>query len=200
MKMTKKLQNRLSVILCIVLAAALALFTTGCNGKTGSADAQTQQTEETVQAQQETASEEEAAGAAGDDETAPDQEQPQEEATQDENTEAAQDENAEAVDATVVGEGSTVFVFAVVDMEGNETVFEVHTDKETVGEALLDCDLIAGEDSDYGLYVKTVNGVTADYDKDGTYWAFYVNGEYASTGVDSTQVEDGAAYMFKIEK
>ena len=61
-------------------------------------------------------------------------------------------------------------------------------------------DLIAGDESEYGLYVKTVNGVTADYDKDRTYWAFYVNGEYANTGVDSTPVEDGAVYSFRIEK
>ena len=41
---------------------------------------------------------------------------------------------------------------------------------------------------------------TADYDVDQTYWAFYVNGEYASTGVDSTKIEEGAAYSFKVEK
>ena len=69
-----------------------------------------------------------------------------------------------------------------------------------MGEALLDQELIAGEDSDYGLYVKTVNGITVDYDTDGSYWAFYVNGEYASSGVDSTPVADGDTYSFKVEK
>ena len=59
--------------------------------------------------------------------------------------------------------------------------------------------LIAGEDSDYGLYVKTVNGVTVDYDTDGKYWAFYVDGEYAATGVDSTDITAGATYTFKAE-
>lgn len=49
----------------------------------------------------------------------------------------------------------------------------------TVGKALLDQGVIAGEDSSYGLYVKTVNGTTLDYDTDGMYWAFYINGEYA---------------------
>ena len=48
--------------------------------------------------------------------------------------------------------------------------------------------------------MKTVNGVTADYDKDGTYWAFYINGEYAMSGVDTTAVEEGATYAFKVEK
>lgn len=103
-------------------------------------------------------------------------------------------------EATVLGEGNIKFSLTVVDQDGNETDFQILTDKETVGEALLDVDLIAGDESEYGLYVKTVNGVTADYDKDKTYWAFYVNGEYANTGVDSTPVEDGAVYSFRIEK
>lgn len=100
----------------------------------------------------------------------------------------------------VLGEGQTKFSFVVVDKDGNETAFEIHTDKETVGDALLDVELIEGETSEYGLYVKTVNGITADYDVDQTYWAFYVNGEYATAGVDSTTVEDGATYSFKVEK
>ena len=103
-------------------------------------------------------------------------------------------------ETTVLGQGNIKFTLAVVDQDGNETDFQILTDKETVGEALLDVDLIAGDESEYGLYVKTVNGVTADYDKDKTYWAFYVNGEYANTGVDSTPVEDGAVYSFRIEK
>ena len=101
---------------------------------------------------------------------------------------------------TVLGEGQTKFAFVVVDKDGNETSFEIHTDKTTVGDALLEVDLIAGETSEYGLYVKTVNGITADYDVDQTYWAFYVNGEYATAGVDSTTIEEGATYSFKVEK
>lgn len=102
-------------------------------------------------------------------------------------------------EGNVLGEGATQFDFVVVDKDGNETEFEIHTDKETVGEALQDVELIAGEDSEFGLYVKTVNGITADYDTDGTYWAFYVNGEYASTGVDSTVITEGDVYSFKVE-
>ena len=104
-----------------------------------------------------------------------------------------------AADGSVLGEGKTQFHFSVVDQEGNETAFEIHTDKETVGEALLELGLIAGDESEYGLYVKTVNGITADYDKDGVYWAFYVNGEYAQTGVESTSITEGNSYSFKVE-
>lgn len=110
-----------------------------------------------------------------------------------------QKNDAEQADVQVVGEGSTVFPFTVTDKDGNETKFEVHTDKTVVGEALLELGLVEGEDGDYGLYVKTVNGITADYDKDGVYWAFYVNDEYAQAGVDATDIKEGDSYAFKVE-
>lgn len=102
--------------------------------------------------------------------------------------------------ATVLGEGSTSFSFAVTDPEGNTAAFEIHTDKGTVGEALSELGLIDGDDSEYGLYVKTVNGITVDYDTDGKYWAFYVDGEYATAGVDATPITEGSSYSFKAEK
>ena len=101
--------------------------------------------------------------------------------------------------ATVLGEGETVFDFTVMDADGKTAAFEIHTDKQTVGEALLEVGLIAGEESQYGLYVKTVNGVTLDYEKDGKYWAFYENGNYALAGVDSTTIAADTGYMFKAE-
>ncbi|MBD5551607.1 MAG: DUF4430 domain-containing protein [Lachnospiraceae bacterium] len=102
-------------------------------------------------------------------------------------------------DSGQIGEGSTVFSFTVADQDGNETQYEVHTDKETVGEALLELGMIDGDESEYGLYVKTVDGITADYDTDGVYWAFYINDEYALTGVDSTNITEGDRYSFRIE-
>lgn len=108
--------------------------------------------------------------------------------------------SAETSGGTVsMGEGETMFLFNVVDPEGKESHFEIHTDEKTVGAALLSLGLIAGEDSEYGLYVKTVNGVTADYEKDQTYWSFYIDGEYAQTGVDMTAVNDGSIYKLAIE-
>lgn len=105
----------------------------------------------------------------------------------------------ESVQKTVVGEGKTVFEFSVTHLDGKTAAFEVHTDKKTVGEALLDAELIAGEDGQYGLYVKSVDGETLDYDKDGKYWAFYENGSYAAKGVDQTEITDGVRYEFKAE-
>ena len=52
----------------------------------------------------------------------------------------------------------------------------------------------------YGLYIKSVNGIVADYDVDATYWAFYINGEYAMTGVEMTPIAEGDSYLLKVEK
>ena len=138
----------LSLILCIVLVAATALFTTGCGDNKNN------------------------------------QEEPQ---------------NSQ-VEVKELGEGENSFDFVVKDIDGNETKFLIHTDKNVVGDALIELGLIEGEDSQYGLYVKKVNGIVADYDKDQTYWAFYVDSEYAMSGVDATQIEEGKVYSFVVSK
>ena len=100
----------------------------------------------------------------------------------------------------ILGEGQKNFNFDVTFADGNIKHYVINTDKETVGDALLELDIISGDESQYGLYVKSVDGQVADFDKDGTYWAFYINGQYASTGVDSTNIENGATYELKVEK
>lgn len=103
-------------------------------------------------------------------------------------------------DGATVGKGATAFTVEVAQLDGTSITFTVNTDKATVGEALLELGIVAGDDTEYGLYVKTVNGVTLDFDTDGAYWAFYINGEYAMTGVDATNIEAGATYALKAEK
>ena len=93
----------------------------------------------------------------------------------------------------------TSFTVVTTDLSGKETTHKIKTDAATVGEALIEEGLIKGHTTDYGLYVDEVNGIALDWDKDGKYWAFYINGEYAQTGVDTTNVEDGAVYTFKPE-
>ncbi|MBQ7014545.1 MAG: DUF4430 domain-containing protein [Clostridia bacterium] len=146
-----KFTRSLSLVLSVVLVAAMALFAVGCNDN------------------------------------------------QNENLDYQGTTNLIENDS-VLGEGEKSFTFTVVDGEGNEVSCEVKTDKTVVGDALLELGLIAGEAGAYGLYVKTVNGITADYDVDGSYWAFYIDGEYAMSGVDTTDITDGAVYMLKVEK
>jgi hypothetical protein len=108
-------------------------------------------------------------------------------------------ENATYLKDMEFGEGSKTVVVEVKVGEQAIT-FTVKTDKDTVGAALLEHNLIAGDEGQFGLYIKTVNGITADYDVDQSYWAFYINGEYAMTGVDGTKITEGEAYKLEYTK
>ena len=102
-------------------------------------------------------------------------------------------------DGATVGEGETVFPLTITDAEGASITITVKTDEETVGTARQNCGLVEGEDSEYGLYIKTVNGTTLDYDEDGMYWGFYVDGVYAVKSADQTEIASGKAFELKAE-
>ena len=94
---------------------------------------------------------------------------------------------------TELGEGEKTVTVKVV-AEEQELTFTIHTDKATLGEALLEHELIAGDQGPYGLYVKKVNGIVADYDVDQTYWSLTKNGEMMMVGVDGAEIADGEQY------
>ena len=81
-----------------------------------------------------------------------------------------------------------------VKVDDKSVTFTIKTDAKTLGDALLEHDLIAGESGAYGLYVKTVNGILADYDVDQSYWAFYENGDMMMTGADGEDIFGGEHY------
>ena len=113
------------------------------------------------------------------------------------NTEPTETPDLSQLPATVIGEGETVFYFIAVDLEGQMTKYEVHTNETTVGAALLGVELIAGDSGPYGLYVKTVNGVTLDWDTHGKYWSLLIEGEYSMNGVDTVEIVPGTTYTFQ---
>lgn len=107
--------------------------------------------------------------------------------------------DADYLNDTEFGDGAKTAVVKV-KVEEQSVTFTIHTDKKTVGEALLEHKLISGEDDQYGMYIKAVNGITADYDKDKSYWAFYADGEYASSGVDTTTIDEKVTYSLEYTK
>lgn len=91
---------------------------------------------------------------------------------------------------TEFGNGDKTVTLEVIALDKSVT-FTIHSDKDTLGEALIEHNLIEGEQGAYGLYVKKANGITADYDKDQSYWGFNKDGESMMTGVDGTVFKDG---------
>jgi len=111
------------------------------------------------------------------------------------NTETVSDlwDNAVYTADTEFGSGEKTVVVTLTVNE-NSVKFTLKTDKDTLGDALTEHKLIDGEKGAYGLYVKKVNGITADYDVDKSYWSFTKEGEYMNTGVDGVKIKDGEKY------
>ena len=91
--------------------------------------------------------------------------------------------------------GSKTVTVQVVHADGTTKDFTLHTDAETLGQALVeDKELgVEGEDSDYGLFITTVDGETASND-DQTFWLISQDGTALEIGADSQPVADGEHY------
>lgn len=100
---------------------------------------------------------------------------------------------------TELGEGKTT-VKIEVKAEDKSVTITVHTDKDNLGAALTENKLVEGDQSEYGLYIKVVNGIKADYDTDKAYWAISKDGEMTPTGADSTKIADGEHYELTYTK
>ena len=101
--------------------------------------------------------------------------------------------NAIYKEDTELGNGQKEVLVEVVTPEKSIT-FTIHSDKKMLGEALTEHKLIEGEQGAYGLYIKKVNGILADYDINQTYWGFNKNGESMMTGVDQEEFKGGEHY------
>ena len=95
-----------------------------------------------------------------------------------------------------IGKGTKTFTMTVTDAEQKEYELVIHTDKQTVGEALSEYELADISDG----FLTAILGMEASWEKDKAYWAFYINGEFAMTGVNDTDIEDGGKYALVYTK
>jgi len=100
--------------------------------------------------------------------------------------------------------GSKSVSIEVVDNNGGSKVYKTKTDAEYLSQVMEELAKqgdfsYQGDQSDYGIYINTINGVTADSNADGAYWAIYVNGEYGMYGADSQPVADQDAFKLAYE-
>ena len=97
-------------------------------------------------------------------------------------------------------QGAKGYTLEVIHADGSIKTFELRTDEEYLGPALLAEGIIAGEQSQYGLTIITVDGEDAVWEKDNAYWSIVVNGEYGMNGVDTTPVYDGDVFQLVYTK
>ena len=97
--------------------------------------------------------------------------------------------------------GAATISVTVTHGDGTSKVFNIETrEGATLRSALESVDLISGDEGQYGLYVKIVDGERADYDADGAFWGFYQDGQYMMDSVDLAKVKDGDAFEIRYEK
>jgi len=91
------------------------------------------------------------------------------------------------------GEGAKT-AYVEVKAGDKSITFTLKTDKENLADALLEHKLIEGDDSQFGLYIKKVNGILADYDINQSYWSLCKDGEALLSGASDTKISDGEHY------
>lgn len=87
-------------------------------------------------------------------------------------------------------QGAKGIVVDVVLADGSTKTHELHTDEEYLRGALEAEGMVEGSESEYGLFVTSVDGVAAD-DAKQEWWCFTKDGETLMTGVDTTPIADG---------
>lgn len=102
----------------------------------------------------------------------------------------------------VPAEGAKAITIEVVS-KTETTVYELKTDADYLRQAMEEAAeeglTFSGSESEYGMYVETVNGETADFAADGAYWSFYVNDGYCNYGIDTQPVNNGDAFKIVYE-
>ena len=94
--------------------------------------------------------------------------------------------------------GNTVsgchFTVIVVHSDKAEKTFTYTAPEGKLGTFLEAEGLIAGEGD--GMF-HTVDGEKTDWNVNQSYWAFYLNGEYAMSGIYDTDIVDGTVYKLE---
>jgi len=95
-------------------------------------------------------------------------------------------------------DGTKSFTVEVVHKDGSVKTFQYTTDAQFLGDYLVEQGLVEIGDADEGMF-HYVDGESAIYEVDVAYWAFYIGGEYATTGLFTTPIADGVTYELRWE-
>ena len=98
--------------------------------------------------------------------------------------------------------GSKSVTLEVISSAAEKTTYTLKTDAEYLSEAMDAAEGLTytAEEGPYGLSVSSVNGETADFNADGAYWGFFVNGEYCNYGISQQPVHDGDVFTIAYTK
>ena len=90
-------------------------------------------------------------------------------------------------------QGGKTITIEVVHKDESKKTFTCKTDEEYLAGALVAEGIVEDDPFETGMFFS-VDGETADYERDKSYWAVYQDGEYAQLGITELPVQDGGVY------
>lgn len=171
--------------LLVAILCALSLTLTACDNKTTS-DSNPSSVTSTTENSSESpnSSKESSAETLNSDESSVDSES---------STNGSVWDSAKYKEDTELGQGAVTVKIEVTAAEKTVTL-TVKTDETNLEKLLVANELVEGDESEFGLYIKVVNGIRADYDLDHAYWAIEKDGAPTPTGANGITVADGETY------
>ena len=92
---------------------------------------------------------------------------------------------------------SVKITLLVTRPDGTKRTYEYATEKKTLGEALRDSGLVKYDS--VGL-LTTVDGIEASWDAERAYWAFFIDNDYSTHGIDDEIIAAGKIYELRYTK
>lgn len=84
----------------------------------------------------------------------------------------------------------------VIHGDGSTKEFNITTDELYLRMAMEPEKIVEGQESEYGLYLTTVDGETADSNKE-EWWGVFKDGKLISFNIDKQPIADGEKYSFE---
>lgn len=99
----------------------------------------------------------------------------------------------------LTGDEKTITI--TISNKENQEIYNqnLETDNNYLLEVLAETEElnVITESGPYGAYITSIKGIEQG---DNFYWTYYIDDEYASTGISTCEVEEGKIYSFKIEE
>ena len=89
-------------------------------------------------------------------------------------------------------------VITVAAVGYEDKTYNVTTDRQYLGEVLVDEKIAEGTYEQYGLYIKSAAGITADAGKS-EWWCVTKDGEAVTTGADAVKIADGDKFELTLK-
>ena len=103
-------------------------------------------------------------------------------------------DNATYTSDVTLGEGAKT-VTLEIEAGDNKITVTLKTDKETLGEAMYEHELINDPS-----FFDTLNGILASWDNDKAYWGFYQGETMMPYGVNDQKISGGESFRFVYTK